>query len=415
MNHAVVNEHLADYLEGDLALDLRALVDAHLDGCEICANEVREMQQTIRLLRALPEPETPPMIAANVMRRIRAGETQPSLFERFQRGLGSILEPSFVLPAAAMAVAALVFFAIQGRERFSVPIGSGAGSERVQPRELVVENSAAPALGLPIEDEARSFGASAAREPAVAPVPTQSLAARPAAPADGPGDGSRRALERDVERVETTLAARNPSGRLDGRVATPATAERVGQEEFAGDRMAMAPWEEGQRARAGAAPARSVPAGSIFGAPVLAQGFAPSAASNRTGGALTNAVSTVIPSTAMPSTAIPSTAMPTALSDRTSGSISGARIEESSGEDPRDAWLARALEDPVEFAHYISRHNLAEQEIWVARLAERASARGLLDEVVDALRRAGDEKAGWLAEDFSAAAESGRSTDSRGR
>ena len=41
MNHAVVTEHLADYLEGDLALDLRALVDAHLDGCPECALEVR--------------------------------------------------------------------------------------------------------------------------------------------------------------------------------------------------------------------------------------------------------------------------------------------------------------------------------------------------------------------------------------
>ncbi len=66
------------------------------------------MQQTIRLLRALPEPETPPMIAANVMRRIRAGETRPSLLERIQRVLGGVLEPSFVLPASAIAVAALV-------------------------------------------------------------------------------------------------------------------------------------------------------------------------------------------------------------------------------------------------------------------------------------------------------------------
>ncbi|MBY0399783.1 zf-HC2 domain-containing protein, partial [Myxococcota bacterium] len=68
MNHAVLTEYLADYLEGDLALDKRALVDAHLDTCASCAQEVREMQQTIRLLRALPQPEVPPMIAANVMR-----------------------------------------------------------------------------------------------------------------------------------------------------------------------------------------------------------------------------------------------------------------------------------------------------------------------------------------------------------
>ncbi|MEE8167024.1 MAG: anti-sigma factor, partial [Myxococcota bacterium] len=113
MNHADVKHHLADYLEGDLPLDERARVDAHLDGCPECAQEVNEMLQTIRLLHLLPEPETPPMIAANVMRRIRAGETEPGWFERIGRALGSVLEPSFVLPASAIAVAALVVMVVQ--------------------------------------------------------------------------------------------------------------------------------------------------------------------------------------------------------------------------------------------------------------------------------------------------------------
>ena len=104
MKHADVKKHLADYLEGDLALDHRALVDAHLDKCESCSTEVKEMLQTIRLLRTLPEPELPPMIAANVMRRIRAGESRPGLLQRMSRAVYSILEPSFVLPASAIAV-----------------------------------------------------------------------------------------------------------------------------------------------------------------------------------------------------------------------------------------------------------------------------------------------------------------------
>ena len=49
MNHADVKRHLAEYLEGDLALDKRARFDSHLDECRDCAREVDEMRQTIRL------------------------------------------------------------------------------------------------------------------------------------------------------------------------------------------------------------------------------------------------------------------------------------------------------------------------------------------------------------------------------
>ncbi|MFP6655712.1 MAG: zf-HC2 domain-containing protein, partial [Myxococcota bacterium] len=76
MKHADVSKQLTDYLEGDLTPKHRAIVDAHLDSCALCSREVEEMSETIRLLRTLPEPELPPMIAANVMRRIRAGESR---------------------------------------------------------------------------------------------------------------------------------------------------------------------------------------------------------------------------------------------------------------------------------------------------------------------------------------------------
>ena len=119
MNHADVKGHLADYLEGELSLDQRALVDAHLDDCGECAREVDEMQRTIRLLRMLPEPVTPPMMAANVMRRIRAGESEPHFFERIGRMFGNVLESSFVLPASAIAVASLVIAVVQNPDVFS--------------------------------------------------------------------------------------------------------------------------------------------------------------------------------------------------------------------------------------------------------------------------------------------------------
>ncbi len=364
MNHSVVTEHMADYLEGDLALDLRALVDAHLDGCPACAQEVREMQQTIRLLRALPEPEPPPMIAANVMRRIRAGETQPGLLDRIQRVMGGVLEPSFVLPGAALAVAALVVFAIQGRTPapaalHAAPEASPLAADRYAAAPPVEEERAE------IEAVDRAFGASAAgRELAAAPAPPSTPAPRAEAPAIRAEQDPFAEPTRDAAPAEPAYAAREP--------------------------LAREPWDDAPTRMPRAQMARPSASGSRLADSMLAQGFAPSgpaptAASNPISGSF-------------------ATALPTALARPVPGTGAAARGGNAGGEDPRDAWLARALESPVEFAHYIARHNLAEQELWVERLAERARSRGLLDEVVESLRAAGDEKSAWLADDFAAAA-----------
>jgi hypothetical protein len=72
------------------------------------------------------------------------------------------------------------------------------------------------------------------------------------------------------------------------------------------------------------------------------------------------------------------------------------------GADPRDAWLALGFEDPAEFARYIASQNLAEQELWAARLSLRAEEQGLLVEFLNVLRESGDATASWVAGDFEA-------------
>ncbi len=54
MNHADVRNRMADYLEGDLSLDRRAVFDAHLDGCAECRSEMEELRAIPRLLGRLP-------------------------------------------------------------------------------------------------------------------------------------------------------------------------------------------------------------------------------------------------------------------------------------------------------------------------------------------------------------------------
>ena len=316
MNHAEVKKSLADYLEGDLSLDRRALVDAHLDTCEECALEVTELEQTILMLRSMPEPETPPMIAANVMRRIRAGETEVGFFERLRRRVTGILEPSFMLPASAIAAAAFVVVVVQDPSRFGVDALTAA------PR---------PAATSALE--------------ASAPLPLTGMS-----------------LPRVVGDSRST-APRAPQPRFRSRMPAGVTAGVF----------------------AGAAPPSFLLDAS--------QG-------SFTGGAID------LRNRAVPVAAPIAPGMLPVRRDASAGRAfdavhAGGR---ASGEDPRDAWIGLGLERPADFARFLSGKTLAEQELWVERLADRAESRGLLDELVQALEATPNGLGGVLAADFRAEA-----------
>ena len=370
MRHADLRKSLADYLEGDLPLEARALVDAHLDGCHDCAREVEEMRQTVQLLRGLPDPEPPPMITANVMRRIRAGESRPGFFERLGRALGGVLEPGFVLPASAIAAAALVVTVVQGPSPvvidgvdFGAAVGgAGVGSEGtggvgfgIAPRPPATSsaparrdrwsNGRSPAAGM---TQSRSFTATHSEERMRSSGETRSMAAR--APA---GNGARIRVEFEgVRGAQQTMSF--------GPLLTP----RVSDQSTAGSSGGGSDWTM-------ASPGRLVVAERMGLAPFV--------------GGL-----------GQPPIAQPQTLMQ-------GGILPG---EQSSGaRDPRDSWLVRGLENPIEFARYIAGQNLAEQELWVARLAERAETRGLMQDLLRGLRESGDPTAAWVADDFAAEAD----------
>ena len=351
MKHADVKQNLADYLEGDLPLELRASIDAHLDGCAECAREVDEMQQTVRLLRTLPDPETPPMIAANVMRRIRAGETEPGFLVRIGRSIAGVLEPSFVLPASAIAAAALVFMVVQDPGALA----------RFAPDSL------ADLSGSPRWSDA-SEGTAAQGGPPSAPLASElasielelplSLSAAPSAPEARPTAG----LVPDRVSASGSSTAGSESGVLTYRFQFEVP------ESFAAARRpeTRVPASSPRRAELGATLAQRgggdslVPASEVGRARRVAQPLR--------------------------------------------GSARSLARESSGGEDPRDQWLARGLENPVGLARFLAEKNIAEHELWVARLAERAVERGLLDDLVAALRSSGDASAAILSDDFLAQA-----------
>jgi hypothetical protein len=106
VKHTHVRDQLGDHLEGDLSLEERSRIDAHIAHCAECADELRELRATVGLLRGLPDPEPPVLLTAAVMRRIEAGEgSEPRVVQLFRRAS----EPRFAAALAA-GIAGLVLF-----------------------------------------------------------------------------------------------------------------------------------------------------------------------------------------------------------------------------------------------------------------------------------------------------------------
>lgn len=103
MSHTEIDRHVGDrlgeHLEGDLSLAEFARVDAHLNSCEECAVELRELRATVAMLRDLPDPEPPIGLTARVVERIESGEgRRPSKVLTLVR---RVREPRFAAALAA--------------------------------------------------------------------------------------------------------------------------------------------------------------------------------------------------------------------------------------------------------------------------------------------------------------------------
>ena len=129
MNHSEIKSAMPDYLEGDLPLDRRALYDAHLDECPECAGEIAAMRSTIGALRALPDPEVPPHLVDDVMRRIRLGEGQRTFADWLREFGETLFSPRVLAPASVAMIAAGVIIGTQPlREAIEEEAGIVAGT-----------------------------------------------------------------------------------------------------------------------------------------------------------------------------------------------------------------------------------------------------------------------------------------------
>lgn len=106
MRHTEVRERLSEYLEREMSIEQRALIDAHLDECDACHGELESLRRTVESLQALSEIDEPASIASRVMVRIEAGEARPTLLSRLLGTLDAWTQPGRIVAVVAVASAA---------------------------------------------------------------------------------------------------------------------------------------------------------------------------------------------------------------------------------------------------------------------------------------------------------------------
>lgn len=70
-NHSDISRLLSAYCAGDLPVDERIKVEAHLKECGFCRSAVADLQVTLHLTRTTPEVEPPPWMTERIMAHVR--------------------------------------------------------------------------------------------------------------------------------------------------------------------------------------------------------------------------------------------------------------------------------------------------------------------------------------------------------
>lgn len=362
MNHADMRTHMAGYLEGDLPIAERALFDAHLDGCEICALEIAEMRATISLLRSLPEPEVPADLTNQVLRRIRAGEGRQTWLDHARAAVEFLTAPRILAPVSATMLAAGVLMATGQLPRFMPSDPSHAGTEvsivlqNPTPQPTSSSLSSAPQrllVGTESASAERRIGASAADE-----FSAEQFA----------GGSS------IVQRRSSVVAGRSPGHAVDSHP------ERMGPS--GGVALEIAPF---------VAFLEPTPV------PLARSPQAMQVSSQPRAGSPEPVVQRRPQSEMLGAMRRPR---------RAHGDSASSESMPSSGE-----WIAHALRNPAHFAETLANRTLAESELWVDNLARHAVAQGELDAVIQAFRGSSSAQARLLAEEFEAAGRRARAEE----
>jgi anti-sigma factor RsiW len=70
-------KHLSDYLDGDLAASLTALIDAHRGECPPCEAFIRTLRRSVELVRARPREPLSEGVKTRLVEALRQARDRP--------------------------------------------------------------------------------------------------------------------------------------------------------------------------------------------------------------------------------------------------------------------------------------------------------------------------------------------------
>ncbi len=71
-------EQLSDYLDGDLAASLAALIDAHRGDCPPCEAFIRTLAKSIQIIHAQPREPLSPALRTRLVEALREARGRPA-------------------------------------------------------------------------------------------------------------------------------------------------------------------------------------------------------------------------------------------------------------------------------------------------------------------------------------------------
>ena len=110
MNCEELSIHVVDYLDGTLSADISAGLEAHVEGCDACREQLSVLRQTWTGLGELPQEEPSPRLRERFYAMLDAEQRATSAVPRPASGVGAWFEGFGIRRLVPQAIAAGLVF-----------------------------------------------------------------------------------------------------------------------------------------------------------------------------------------------------------------------------------------------------------------------------------------------------------------
>ncbi|OGW35435.1 MAG: hypothetical protein A2X58_11485 [Nitrospirae bacterium GWC2_56_14] len=83
MNHNEIRHMLSEYIDGAVSPEDRTAIEEHLKTCERCSDALKELRQTVAVIRTVEELDPPAWMTQKIMAKVRVEAAKKSWFHRF--------------------------------------------------------------------------------------------------------------------------------------------------------------------------------------------------------------------------------------------------------------------------------------------------------------------------------------------